>query len=204
MTIRKAAACAIAFPLLLLTAACFPSQYGPVTSAHFERTVKKSLTASTGEIHEFLRSNWIPYKKKKPVGGIFVVADKGLVFAVWDDPINRYKPRYAVAYDRLSTVRLKADTFRKKLRAETRSGRVDYFEILTQGPKPPYVVNNDLTEDVFGLLKKIRREQASKQRPDPDEIDFQRSGKAEKKKPRKRRASKKRHRRHPPSDYDDY
>ncbi len=82
MATRKATACAIAFLPLLLTAACSTSsQYGPLNSAYFEQTVKKSLGSSHGEIYTSLRSNWIPYKKKPPVGGIFIVAGRRLIFA---------------------------------------------------------------------------------------------------------------------------
>ena len=188
VTIRKtfAYAAAALLPLLLTTACSFTSDYGPVNSAHFNRTVEKSLgNRPSGKIYESLRARWIPYKQKKPTGGIFITTSKGMVFATWNDTAGRYRPRYTVTYNRLSTVRLKKDGFQKRLRVETRNRRVDYFEILTQGKKPPYVVNNDLTESVFELLKKIKSEKIMRHRPD-NVIKFDQLGK---RKLRKRRAS---------------
>ena len=204
MTTRPAVASAIAAASLSLATACsVSSDYGPVNSAYFDQTVEDSLgDLSGGEIHEALRSNWLPYKKRKPhSSGIFIVTSRGLIFASWNDPEGRYRPKYRVAYGRLNTIRLHEDGFEKKLRIQTQSGRIDYFEILTQSNKPPYIVNNDLTEDVFELLKIIKRGHSAKQRRrGQDTINFQ---EVERQKPRKRRASqKKRRKRHGYDRYD--
>ena len=188
---------------LLITACSVSSKYGPVNSAYFDRTVEKSLASSSGgEIHESLRSNWIPHNKKDRIRGIFAITARGLVFASWDDPQGLYQAKYRVPYHRLNTIRIQQEQFQKKLRVETQSGRIDYFEILTQSPKPPFVVNNDLTEDVFELLKNVKREQTSKSRHrNTDEINFQ---KIQRDKPRKRRPSKKKHRKKRVIQDDDY
>ena len=200
MTTRKATAWLIAFASLLLTAACSTlSEYGPVDSAHFDRIVKRSLAGLGSDgIYSALRGRWLPHERKEPAHGIFVTTGKGLVFATWNASAKRYRPRYAVAYDRLSTVRLKKEGFQKRLRVETRSRRVDYFEILTQDRVPPYVVNNDLTEEVFELLKKIRREQASPRRHAAEAIEF---GRAKKRKFRKPGPSDRRSGKRPSRQY---
>jgi len=203
MTTRQAAAFAIvAVSLSLATACSVSSDYGPISSAYFDQTVEDSLgDLSGGEIHEALRSNWLPYKKTKSHrGGIFAVTSRGLIFASWSDPEGRYRSKYRVAYNRLNTIRLHEDGFEKKLRVQTQSGRIDYFEILTQSNKPPYVVNNDLTEDIFELLKIVKRGHSAKQRRrGQNTIDFQ---EVERQKPRKPRASQKKRRK--PRGYDRY
>ncbi len=197
MTSRTAAAYIIASLSLLFVSACsLHSQHGPVNSTHFEQIVERSLGDDAGgKIHKSLRASWIPHKKKEPIRGVFVVTHRGLVFTTWDDPQKHYRLRYRVPYKGLRSVRLHKDDFKRRLQVRTRSDRVDHFEILTQSIKPPYVVDNGLTDETFELLKKLRREQTSKQRAAPDEIDFQRKVKKIK---RKRPAKRK------PSSYDDY
>ena len=74
----KKAGFAVVFPLCLLTSACTVSSYGPINSVYFDRTVEKSLaTSAGGEVHEALRSNWIPDQSKKPLRGIFAITARG-------------------------------------------------------------------------------------------------------------------------------